>query len=111
MKNRIGVLLVVAVLSGVAMKRLNLKSICLLLSALTSMAFSAAVRADTVVDSQPSPASTPDSLQIALKSAAGNLNADNTTYKTLRGWLMSVPVSRSEPRPSLCTGAASANLH
>lgn len=80
-----------------------------------------------------------DSLQIALKKAAGNLNTDNTTYKTLRyyegktekmerallvseqcdrlliktlrGWLMSIPVSRSEPNSSLCAAAASANLH
>lgn len=79
-----------------------------------------------------------DSLQIAMKSATGSLHTDNTTYKTmryfegktekmeralllseqcnrlliktLRGWLMSIPVSRSEPNPALCAGA-SANLH
>lgn len=79
-----------------------------------------------------------DSLQIALKSAAGSLDTDNTTYKTmryfegktekmeralllseqcnrlliktLRGWLMSIPVVRSEPNPTLCAGA-SASLH
>lgn len=80
-----------------------------------------------------------DSLQIALKSAAGNLTTPHNRYKTLRyyegktekmerallvseqcdrlliktlrGWLMSVPVPRREPNPSLCTAAASANLH
>lgn len=79
-----------------------------------------------------------DSLQIALRSVAGSLDTANTTYKTmryfegrtekmeralllseycnrvliktLRGWLMSIPVSRSEPNPALCSGA-SATLH
>ena len=79
-----------------------------------------------------------DSLQIALKSVAGSLNTDNTTYKTLRyfegktekmeralllsehcnrvliktlrGWLISIPVSQTEPNPTLCAGP-SANLH
>lgn len=79
-----------------------------------------------------------DSLQIALKGAAGGLNNDNTAYKTvryyegktekmeraqllseqcnrvliktLRGWLMSIPVARTESAPTLCAGV-SANLH
>lgn len=79
-----------------------------------------------------------DSLQIALKSAAGSLSTDNTAYKTvryvegktekmeralllseqcnrvliktLRGWLMSIPVARTESTPALCIGV-SANRH
>lgn len=79
-----------------------------------------------------------DSLQIALNGATGSLNTDNTAYKTvryfegktekmeralllseqcnrvliktLRGWLMSIPVTRTEPAPTLCAGV-SANLH
>lgn len=79
-----------------------------------------------------------DTLQIALQGAAGSLNSDNTAYKTvryfegktekmeralllreqcnrvliktLRGWLMSIPVTRTEPAPALCAGV-SANLH
>ena len=79
-----------------------------------------------------------DSLQIALKGAIGSLTADNTAYKTmryfegktekmeralllseqcnraliktLRGWLMSIPVARAEATPALCVGV-SAQLH
>lgn len=79
-----------------------------------------------------------ESLQIALKGAAGSYNADNAAYKTvryfegktekmeralllseqchrgliktLRGWLMSIPVTRSESAPAPCVGL-SANLH
>lgn len=79
-----------------------------------------------------------DSLQIALKDATGSLATDNTAYKTvryyegktekmeralllseqcnrvliktLRGWLMSIPVTHSEPASALCTGV-SANLY
>lgn len=91
------------------MKRLNLKSICWLLNALTSLAFSAAARAESGND-QPSPTGMPERIS---NDSGWTLSeqCNRLLIKTLRGWLVSIPVSRSEPNPSLCAGAVSANLH
>lgn len=75
-----------------------------------------------------------DSLQIAMKGANGSFGGETPTYKTvrylegktekmeraqllgeqcnraliktLRGWLMSVPVERTDAGPTLCAGAS-----